>query len=100
LIHYRKFDMVDLRRWTALCCLFLALLRVGIEATHLHADTAAPQTSDRCLVCLSIQPNASATAFHPLPVLRVLEIVALPHRTEGKSRAAEIDLFIRPPPIL
>ena len=99
MIHYRKFEMVDLRRWTALACLFLILLRLGVEATHLHADAAASQTSDHCFICLSVQANASATAFHPLPILRVLEIVAVPYRTESKSRAAEIEFFIRPPPI-
>jgi hypothetical protein len=80
-------------------CLLLVLLRLGVEASHLHADAAASQTSDHCVICLYVQSNASATAFYPLPILCVLEIVSLPYRIESKSGPAKIEFFIRPPPI-
>ena len=99
MIHYRKFAMTGLRQWIAVGCLLLVLLRLGVEATHLHTP-AASQTSDHCLICLYVQSNASATAIYLLPTLCVLEIVSLPYRTESKSGPAKIEFFIRPPPIL
>lgn len=98
LIHYRKLALAGLRRWTAVGCLLLVLLRLGVGATHLHADASASQTSDHCVICIHVQSNASATAFYQLPILRVLEIVSLPYQTESKSGPGKTEFLIRPPP--
>jgi len=84
-------------RWIAFACLLLALLMTGLEATHVHSDSALKQHA-ACAICFTVQANAPALTFHFLPALHTLEIVAIAPRTEGKSASSELRLFIRPPP--
>jgi hypothetical protein len=97
LISSSQFASRGIRQW-ALACVLLALLMVGVEATHVHPDAASARTSSLCAICISVHANAPAVAFHPLPALTAVETVAIAFQTEGKSILKEITLFIRPPP--
>jgi hypothetical protein len=85
-------------RWLAMICILLALVMTGVEATHAHSDAAVSPNSRPCAICISAHTNAPAATFQPLPVLYAIDVVAIPFRTEGKSTAPELSLFIRPPP--
>jgi hypothetical protein len=82
----------------ALGCMVLVVLFAGLEATHAHSDAQPARSSSPCAVCVSVHANAPAVTSHPLPVLFAVEAVAIPFRAEGHGIAAEIALFIRPPP--
>ncbi len=86
------------QRWMALGCLFLLLAFVGLEATHAHSDGQLARSSSPCAVCISVHANSPAMTAHPLPVLFAFEAVTVPFRAERKAVAAELSLFIRPPP--
>lgn len=86
------------QRWMALGCMLLILLLAGLEATHAHSDFQPARGSSQCAVCVSVHANAPAVTPQPLPVLFAVEAVAVPFRAEGHSIAAEIAIFIRPPP--
>lgn len=86
------------QRWIALGCIVLVALFAGLEATHAHSDAQPARSSSPCAVCISVHANAPAVTSHPLPVLFTAEAVAIPFRAEGHGIAAEIALFIRPPP--
>jgi hypothetical protein len=84
-------------RWIAVSCVLLALLMTGLEATHVHSGASLSPHS-ACAVCLSVHANAPALAFHFLPALHTLDIIAVAQRPRGRSACSELTLFIRPPP--
>ena len=90
--------MRNARRWIALCCILLALLISGLEATHAHTGANAARDASSCAICISAHANAPAIVFGSLPVLYAVEIVSIPWRSQGTSAAPELALFIRPPP--
>lgn len=78
----------------SLLCVFLVLLVSGVQATHVHPDSAKHD----CSLCLVAQAGAIATSgFYAVPVL-------LPSRMEAGpepqlcSRLVSSSLYIRPPP--
>ncbi len=78
----------------SLLCVLLVLLVSGVQATHVHPDSAKHD----CSLCLVAQAGAIVTAgFHPVPVL-------VPSRVEAaieaqlRSRLVSSSLYIRPPP--
>jgi hypothetical protein len=78
----------------SLLCVFLVLLVSGVQATHVHPDSAKHD----CSLCLVAQAGAIVTSgFHAVPVL-------LPSRVEAadepqlRSRLVSSSLYIRPPP--
>jgi hypothetical protein len=83
-------------RWIALSCVLLVLLISGLEASHMHSG--ATSSSNPCAICISAHANAPTVIVHPLPVLYIVDVVAVPLQTEGKSTSPELKLFIRPPP--
>jgi hypothetical protein len=87
-----------MKRFIALSCILIALVLAGVEATHAHSDAAVSSNSRPCAICISVHSNAPAVTFHSLPVLHAVEIVIIPYRTQGKSTAPELSLYIRPPP--
>jgi hypothetical protein len=87
-----------LKRFIALSCIFMALVMTGLEARHVHSDAASSSKSHPCAICISVHANAPAVTFHPLPVLFVVDVVAITFQSEGKSTAPDLQLFIRPPP--
>jgi hypothetical protein len=92
-----QFETGTMMRWIAVSCVLLALLMTGLEAMHVHSDASLARHS-ACAVCFSVQANAPALAFHFLPALHTLDIVAVAQQAEGKRAAAKLRLFIRPPP--
>jgi hypothetical protein len=92
-----QFETGTLIRWIAFSCVLLALLMTGLETTHVHSDASRSQHA-ACAICLSVHTNAPVLAFHFIPALHTLAIVAVPYQSEGKSAASELRLFIRPPP--
>jgi hypothetical protein len=86
------------RRWMALGCMVLVLVFAGLEATHAHLDAKLARSSGPCAVCISVHANAPAVTFHPFPTLLAVELVTIPFQAEGHGIAAELALFIRPPP--
>jgi hypothetical protein len=97
-IGHGQLENLRWRRWIALGCIVLVALFAGLEATHAHSDAQPARSSSPCAVCISVHANAPAVTSHPLPVLFATEAVAIPFRAEGHGIAAEIALFIRPPP--
>lgn len=93
-----QFGTRSMRRWIALCCILLALLISGLEATHAHSGATAARDASSCAICISAHANAPAIVFGSLPVLYAIEIVNIPWRSQGTSAAPELALFIRPPP--
>jgi hypothetical protein len=87
------------QRCIALGCLFLVLAFAGVEATHAHSDAMA-RSSSPCAVCISVHANSPLVITHDLPVLFSVEAVTLPFRATGHAVAAELTLFIRPPPVV
>lgn len=88
------------QRSMALGCLFLVLAFAGLEATHAHSDAQMARSSSPCAVCISVHANSPLVMTHDLPVLFSVEAVTLPFRATGHAVAAELTLFIRPPPVV
>ena len=75
-------------------CVFLVLLVSGVQATHVHPDTAKHD----CSLCLVAQAGAIVTSsFHSTPVLLPsrMEVASEP---QVGSRLVTSSLYIRPPP--
>jgi len=86
-------------RLLALSCIVLALFMCGLEAMHAHSDAvSASPNSSPCVICLSVHAKAPTVSVQILPVFHALESIAVPYQSEGKSAAADLTLFIRPPP--
>jgi hypothetical protein len=86
------------RRWIAVCCILLALLISGLEATHAHTGATAARDASSCAICISAHANAPAIVFGSLPVLYAVEIISIPLRSQTTVAAPEHGFFIRPPP--
>jgi hypothetical protein len=84
----------------ALGCLFLVLAFAGLEATHAHSDAQLARSSSPCALCISVHANSPAVTSHALPVVFAVEAVTLPFRAQGHVVAAELTIFIRPPPAI
>jgi hypothetical protein len=84
----------------ASACMLLVMVFAGLEATHTHYDALRTQNSAPCAFCVSVHANTPVITVHPLPTLRAVEMVAISSRTEGKSVAPQLTLFIRPPPVV
>jgi hypothetical protein len=87
-----------LMRFAAMSCIVLALLMVGLEATHSHSDAAVARNSSPCVICLSAHANAPTVTVYTLLVFHAVEGLTLPYESEGKSTVSDLSLFIRPPP--
>jgi hypothetical protein len=98
LSHNHQFGTRNMRRWIALCCVGLALLICGVEATHAHSGANATRDASSCALCISVHANAPAIVFGSLPVLYAVEIISIPRQSQSRSAAPELALFIRPPP--
>ena len=95
----RQFETGKLMRFVALSCIVLALFIAGLEAVHAHTDAASASTnSSPCVICLSVHANTPTVSVQILPDFHTVEAVAIPYLAEGKSAAADLTLFIRPPP--
>lgn len=78
----------------SLLCVFLVLLVSGVQATHVHPDSAKHD----CSLCLVAQAGAIITAgFDAVPVLTSLGIEAA-LEPQLRSRLLSSSLYIRPPP--
>src|SRR5437899_999114 len=97
-VRISQFETGQVKRLIALSCILMVLAMAGLEATHAHAEAAAPRNSRPCAICVSVHANAPTVTFQSLPVLFAVDVVAIPFLTEGKSTAPELILFIRPPP--
>jgi len=83
----------------ALSCVALLLFMAGAEAVHNHGKADVARNSAPCVICVTAHAKAPAITIHLLPVLRAVELIAVPPETEGKSAVSELSLFIRPPPV-
>ena len=80
----------------SLLCIFLVLLVSGVQATHVHPDSAKHD----CSLCLVAQAGAIVTAgFHAVPVLTPLRLEAA-LEPQLRSRLISSSLYIRPPPLV
>jgi hypothetical protein len=85
-------------RWLAVICILLLLVFTGLEATHAHSDARLSGSSSSCALCVSAHANALVVSFVPLPAPLTVDAVPAPFRLEVRGHAAELSLFIRPPP--
>lgn len=93
-----QFETGSLVRVIALVCVLLALVMTGVEALHAHSDNALAGNSSPCAICLSAHAKAPVVAVHFLPEIFTVEVLAVSYQSQGKSAAADLSLFIRPPP--
>jgi len=84
-----------LPRCIAVACILIALLFAGLEATHIHG---AARSGGPCAICVSAHANAPAVVVTAIPVILMVEIVAIPYEIEANSITHLLDIFIRPPP--
>jgi hypothetical protein len=89
-----QFRQSRLAQAVSILCVFLVLLISGVQATHVHPDSARHD----CSLCLVAHAGAIVTAdFDVTPQL-------LPARMESareprlQSRLVSSSLYIRPPP--
>jgi hypothetical protein len=75
-------------------------MMTGVEATHSHSDAVNPRAASHCAICISVHANAPAMTSYSLPVLAAVEVLFVAPQTQGKTTFAELELFIRPPPIV
>jgi len=61
-------------------------------------DTASRNLAAPCAICLSAHAKAPTITVQFLPLIYAVETVAVAYKSEGKSTAPELSLFIRPPP--
>jgi hypothetical protein len=94
----RQFGAGTAMRIVALGCIALLLFMAGAEAVHNHGNVDVARNSAPCVICVTAHAKAPAITIHLLPVLRAVELIAVPPETEGKSAISELRLFIRPPP--
>ena len=78
----------------SLLCVFLVLLVSGVQATHVHPDSAKHD----CSLCLVAQAGTIITSgFHSIPVLLQSRVEAAA-QPQLRSRLVSSSLSIRPPP--
>ncbi len=82
----------------AAACLFVMLLASALEMMHLHTSDASPANSAPCMLCVSAHSSAPAMPVIALPVLLVVEDLALAIRRPAVFEAFLPLLFTRPPP--
>jgi hypothetical protein len=94
-----QFETSSLMRWIALFCIVLALVMTGVEAMHAHSENTLSQNSTPCAICLSAHAKAPVVTVQLLPLSYTSETVAVSYKSEHQSAAADLSLFIRPPPV-
>ena len=93
-------EKFGLRQLICISCILLVVLMTGVEATHSHSDAVNPRASSHCAICISVHANAPAMTSYSLPVLAAVEVLFVAPQIQSKASFAELELFIRPPPIV
>jgi hypothetical protein len=87
-----------LPRWIAVACVLIALLFAGLESTHVHGPAGSGNVGRPCVICISAHASAPTVTTTTIPVLLMVEGVAVPYAIEASSSTNLLDIFIRPPP--
>ena len=85
-----------LAKAVSVLCVFLVLLVSGVQATHVHPDTAKHD----CSLCLVAQAGAIVTSsYNSAPVL-LPSRMEVASETQVGSRVVTSSIYIRPPPLV